>query len=179
MARILQSRAFPYAAATLGIGAVTSVCALLRSYLNEMTVALAMLLVVLFVAALWEYGPALIASVAGMLCLNYFFLPPVYTLTIADPKNWVALASFPDRRYNRRPSIRTGKTESGRSGGGETGSPTGERLQPEPYRSQPRPTGHHRPKWQDHRCESRGGDDHRAFAERAPRYRLFALFRRN
>ncbi len=29
-----------------------------------------------------------------MLCFNFFFLPPVYTLTIADPQNWVALAAF-------------------------------------------------------------------------------------
>ena len=29
-----------------------------------------------------------------MLCLNYFFLPPLYTFTIADPKNWIALTAF-------------------------------------------------------------------------------------
>jgi two-component system sensor histidine kinase KdpD len=29
-----------------------------------------------------------------MLCLNYFFLPPVLSLTIADPQNWVALFVF-------------------------------------------------------------------------------------
>jgi two-component system sensor histidine kinase KdpD len=29
-----------------------------------------------------------------MLCLNFFFLPPVHTFTIADPHNWVALLSF-------------------------------------------------------------------------------------
>lgn len=73
---------------------MTAICALLRSHLNEMTVALAMLLVVLFVAAIWERGPALVASVVGMLCLNYFFLPPIYEFTIADPKNWVALGAF-------------------------------------------------------------------------------------
>ncbi|HVZ34317.1 MAG TPA: PAS domain S-box protein, partial [Polyangiaceae bacterium] len=38
--------------------------------------------------------PALVASVLGVLCLNYFFLPPLYTLTIEDPKNWVALGAF-------------------------------------------------------------------------------------
>jgi two-component system sensor histidine kinase KdpD len=27
-------------------------------------------------------------------CLNVFFLPPVGTLTIADPQNWIALAAF-------------------------------------------------------------------------------------
>ena len=59
-----------------------------------MTVALAMLLVVLFIASWWEAWPALAASVVGMLLLNYYFLPPIYTFTIADPKNWVALTAF-------------------------------------------------------------------------------------
>jgi K+-sensing histidine kinase KdpD len=53
-----------------------------------------MLLVVLFVASAWERGPAIVASVFAMLCLNYFFLPPLYTFTIADPKNWIALTAF-------------------------------------------------------------------------------------
>ncbi|OFV90669.1 MAG: hypothetical protein A3G76_09655 [Acidobacteria bacterium RIFCSPLOWO2_12_FULL_65_11] len=62
--------------------------------LNDATVALAFLLVVLFVATRWGSRPAVVASVLGMLCFNFFFLPPVYTLTIADPENWVALVAF-------------------------------------------------------------------------------------
>ena len=91
---MLQKRVLGYLAAILGIAAVTAICALLRSHINEMTVALAMLLVVLFVAAAWGRWPGLVASVLGMLCLNYFFLPPIYTFTIADPKNWIALTAF-------------------------------------------------------------------------------------
>src|SRR5262249_14281567 len=37
---------------------------------------------------------AYLASILGMLSFNYFFLPPIYTLTIADPQNWIALAAF-------------------------------------------------------------------------------------
>ena len=91
---MLQKRVLSYLAAILGIAAVTAICLLLRSHINEMTVALAMLLVVLFVATAWGRWPGLVASVLGMLCLNYFFLPPIYTFTIADPKNWVALTAF-------------------------------------------------------------------------------------
>ena len=29
-----------------------------------------------------------------MLILNFFFLPPVGTFTIADPQNWIALIVF-------------------------------------------------------------------------------------
>jgi PAS domain S-box-containing protein len=57
-------------------------------------VALALLLVVLLVATVWGSWPALLASLLGMLCFNFFFLPPVYTFTIADPQNWVALTAF-------------------------------------------------------------------------------------
>ncbi|MGD1096116.1 MAG: PAS domain S-box protein [Bryobacteraceae bacterium] len=94
MARILQNRGLGYLASILGIAAVTAICAALRDHINEMTVALAMLLVVLFIATVWGRWPGLVASILGMLCLNYFFLPPIYTLTIEDPKNWVALTAF-------------------------------------------------------------------------------------
>ncbi|WP_435229873.1 DUF4118 domain-containing protein, partial [Streptomyces sp. Tue6028] len=38
--------------------------------------------------------PALASAVAGSLLLNWYFTPPVHTLTIADPKNVVAIAIF-------------------------------------------------------------------------------------
>jgi len=62
MVKVFQSRAAGYVAAILGIAIVTAICALLRSHINEMSVALAMLLVVLFVASAWESRPALVAS---------------------------------------------------------------------------------------------------------------------
>jgi phosphoserine phosphatase RsbU/P len=90
----IQSRGLGYPVGIAGIAAVTALCALLRSDINEMTVALAMLLVVLFVAAGWGRWPGMCSSVVGVLCLNYFFLPPIYTFTIDDPRNWVALTAF-------------------------------------------------------------------------------------
>jgi len=62
--------------------------------INATTVALALLLAVLFVATGWGSRPAILASVLGMLCFNYFFLPPIGTFTIADPDNWIALGAF-------------------------------------------------------------------------------------
>ncbi|MGH9943611.1 MAG: sensor histidine kinase [Pyrinomonadaceae bacterium] len=83
-----------YVLAVLGIVVATGLLTPLRGRINTTTVALALLLVVLFAAARWGSRPALLASVAGMFCFNYFFLPPVGTLTIADPDNWIALAAF-------------------------------------------------------------------------------------
>ncbi len=94
IARTLNKRWASYLAAVVGIAAVTAICAALRSHVNDTTVALAMLLVVLFIAAAWGVWPAFFASVVGMLSFNFFFLPPIYTLTIADPRNWIALAAF-------------------------------------------------------------------------------------
>ena len=83
-----------YVAAVMGIAAVTALCAPWHDRLTDVTVALAMLLVVLLVASRWGRMPALFASVLGMLCFNYFFLAPIGTLTIADPENWVTLGAF-------------------------------------------------------------------------------------
>lgn len=58
------------------------------------TVALSLLIVVLLVAATVRLWIAVTTSLAAMLVFNYFFLPPVGTLTIADPENWVALFAF-------------------------------------------------------------------------------------
>lgn len=77
-----------------GIAVVTAIGAPFHDTLNDTTVALAYLLVVLLVATAWGSWPATLASAVGVLCFNFFFLPPVHTLTIADPQNWVALAAF-------------------------------------------------------------------------------------
>lgn len=73
---------------------VTAILKQLSSHVNLTTVALALLLVVLFVATGWGARPGIVASLLGMLCLNFFFLPPTGTFTVADPSNWVALAAF-------------------------------------------------------------------------------------
>jgi two-component system sensor histidine kinase KdpD len=61
---------------------------------NSTTVALSYLLAILIVATAWGLTEAVIASMVAMLCLNFFFLPPLGTFTIADPQNWVALTAF-------------------------------------------------------------------------------------
>jgi two-component system, OmpR family, sensor histidine kinase KdpD len=61
---------------------------------NGTTVALSLLLVVLIVAATSRLWTAVVTSVAALVCFNFFFIPPVGTLTIADPQNWVALLVF-------------------------------------------------------------------------------------
>jgi two-component system sensor histidine kinase KdpD len=61
---------------------------------NAATISATFLLIVLVVAAASERWIAVVTSMTAMLSFNYFFLPPVGTLTIADPANWVALIAF-------------------------------------------------------------------------------------
>ena len=63
-------------------------------HVNQTTVALSFLLAILAVSAVWGMAVSVIMSLVAVLAFNYFFLPPVGTLTIADPQNWVALFAF-------------------------------------------------------------------------------------
>jgi two-component system, OmpR family, sensor histidine kinase KdpD len=61
---------------------------------NAMTVGLTYLVAILLIAGGWGAVEATTSSVLAAVSLNYFFLPPQGTLTIADPQNWVALTAF-------------------------------------------------------------------------------------
>jgi K+-sensing histidine kinase KdpD len=91
---VLRQSVARYALSVLAVALVVIALAPFHARLNSTTVALALLLAVLFAATFWGSRPALVASVVGVLCFNYFFLPPVNTFVIADPENWVALAAF-------------------------------------------------------------------------------------
>ena len=82
------------ALACLGLVAATTWVAFSLLRVNSLIAGFAYVLVVLVVAAKWSLAESFLTSVASMLCLNYFFLPPVLSLTIADPQNWVALFVF-------------------------------------------------------------------------------------
>ena len=91
----LIARAMPRGL-TAGAGRAATAVALLRLSpdVSPTTVALALLLVVLGTATFGRLWVAIVVSVVAMLTLNFFFLPPVGTFTIADPQNWIALVAF-------------------------------------------------------------------------------------
>jgi two-component system, OmpR family, sensor histidine kinase KdpD len=84
----------PFVAAGSGVAGLTLAYARCVPMANATTVALSYVLVVLFVAAWSRLWIAIAASVAAMVALNYFFLPPVHSLAIADPQNLVAWVAF-------------------------------------------------------------------------------------
>src|SRR5207237_2803789 len=83
-----------YGAAITGIAAATIILKLFGERINPTTVALAFLLVILFVATAWGSGPAVAASFLGVICFNFFFLPPFRTLAIRDQHNCIAFVVF-------------------------------------------------------------------------------------
>jgi two-component system sensor histidine kinase KdpD len=91
---LLSSKRVGYLVAILGAPAVTALLVPFRYEINSTTPALAYLLAVLFIALFWGSGPALVASVVGVLCFNFFFIPPLYTFDVAHSENWIALFAF-------------------------------------------------------------------------------------
>ena len=63
-------------------------------HVNQTTVALTLLLLILSLAAVFSLRYALAVSLAATLAYNYYFLPPIGTVAIADAQNWLALFAF-------------------------------------------------------------------------------------
>ena len=84
----------PYALALLAVGIALGVGVLVRPYLGIENIDLVFLTAVVAVAVRYGLGPSLVASVTASLCYNFFFLPPLYTFTIADPTNVAAFLFF-------------------------------------------------------------------------------------
>lgn len=85
----------------LVVGAVTGpAAALLLSYcafrlhFNLSTAGSIDLLVLVLTALRFGFWEATGSSLAAIGCLDYFFVAPILTFHVADPQNWVALASF-------------------------------------------------------------------------------------
>src|SRR5579864_2721518 len=79
---------------SLGLVAAITFCFFRLIPVNATTTGFFYLVAVLMIATAWGFVESTIASVAAMLCFNFFFLPPIGTFTIADPQNWVGLFAF-------------------------------------------------------------------------------------
>lgn len=91
---LARKQSLGYVVAVIVIGSATAVLKVFGGHINPTTVALAFLLIVLFVATAWGSQPAVLAALLAVACFNFFFLPPYGTFTIADPHNWIAFFTF-------------------------------------------------------------------------------------
>lgn len=81
-------------ASVTAVAVVTGVIQLLKPHIPALSLAVLYLLAVLPVAVVWGLAYAVAVSVASMAAFNFLFLPPLYTFTLADSRNWFALAVF-------------------------------------------------------------------------------------
>jgi two-component system sensor histidine kinase KdpD len=84
----------PYLFAVVAVAFALGCAELVDHWVGVENVDLVFLTAVVGVAVRFGLLPSLLASVVSALCYNFFFLPPLYTLTIADPHNIAAFALF-------------------------------------------------------------------------------------
>ncbi|HEY2533885.1 MAG TPA: sensor histidine kinase KdpD [Xanthobacteraceae bacterium] len=84
----------PYGAALLALLIALGFGELIKRWVGVGNVDLVFLTTVVAVAVRYGLWPSLFASLMSALAYNFFFLPPIYTLTIGDPANVVAFGFF-------------------------------------------------------------------------------------
>jgi two-component system sensor histidine kinase KdpD len=84
----------PYGAALVAVAVALALAELIQAWIGATNSDLVFLTAVVAVAVRFGLWPSLFASVASALAYNFFFLPPIYTFTIADPHNVTAFGFF-------------------------------------------------------------------------------------
>ena len=94
MTRAARGTVRRWGAALGALAAATAVMLALREHLDKAHVALGYLLVVLGVSARAGRVIGLAVATAAFLAFNFLFLPPYYTLVIANPLDWLVAITF-------------------------------------------------------------------------------------
>ena len=84
----------PYAGALVAVAAALGVGEAIQPWFGIENVDLVFMASIVAVAVRFGLLPSVLASIASSLAYNFFFLPPIYTFTISDPKNLAALVFF-------------------------------------------------------------------------------------
>lgn len=84
----------PWLAAIGMIAAVVVVGEGLRGWVDHEALGMVFLAAVMAVAVLHGLTVGLFAAALGFFCWNFFFIPPLYQFTIADPRDVIALVVF-------------------------------------------------------------------------------------
>lgn len=82
-----------FASSGIIVSAITFLC-FRALHVNPATVGFCFILLVLLISAAWGLRYAIFAALLSTVAYNYFFLPPIFKFSIADPQNWVALLTF-------------------------------------------------------------------------------------
>src|SRR5258708_29885120 len=93
-ARRLLIQSTPYLRSVMTVGVATAICALINQRLEVPNLSLIFLIGVLICAISSGLGPTLFASTLSVLAYDFFFLPPLYSLSISDPADVISLVAF-------------------------------------------------------------------------------------
>jgi two-component system, OmpR family, sensor histidine kinase KdpD len=89
-----RRHALGVAASVVVLVLVTVAIEVLKSFVPVLSLGVLYVFAVLPVAVAFGLIYGVLVSVASMLAFNWFFLPPVHTFTLADSRNWFALAVY-------------------------------------------------------------------------------------
>src|ERR1700739_1471114 len=81
-------------ASAAALALVTAAIEILKGHVPVLSLAVLYLLAIIPVAVAWGIVYAVGMAVGSMFAFNFFFLPPLYTLTLQDSRNWFALLVF-------------------------------------------------------------------------------------
>ena len=84
----------PYLGGAGAVAIALCIGSLIERFIGLQSISLVFLMAVMGSAIAWGLLPALFACLLSVLAFNFFFIPPLYTFTIADPENVVALFFF-------------------------------------------------------------------------------------
>ncbi|MEP6694607.1 MAG: ATP-binding protein [Chloroflexota bacterium] len=83
-----------YVAALAAVTLVTLAIGAIETRTHVANISMLYLMAVLGAATLLGRGPAITASFTSFLAFNWFFVEPIHTLSVGDPKEWFALVLF-------------------------------------------------------------------------------------
>jgi two-component system sensor histidine kinase KdpD len=90
-------RSIPLAGVGASVFAVlvtTGLIALLESVIPALSLTVLYIIAVLPIALVWGLGYGVAVSIASMLAFNFFFLQPLHSFALAEPRDWFALIVF-------------------------------------------------------------------------------------
>ncbi len=81
-------------ASVAALAVATGAIKVLEPHIPVLSLAVLYMFAVLPIAIVWGRAFGVVVAIGSMLAFNFFFLPPLYTLTVTDSRNWFALLVF-------------------------------------------------------------------------------------
>jgi two-component system sensor histidine kinase KdpD len=91
---VISDRLSPVVAILVMIALLTAALMPVQFYLGPVNIAMLYLLPILISAVAWGPVSAVIAAILGILCFDFFFVPPLYGFAVTDVRYLISFAIF-------------------------------------------------------------------------------------